>query len=361
MSFKSVVLLLVASGASMATSCGGEEPLPTSPRDLEVSSDVGTLELPGDFDSDGDGLSDVDEETIVRQYRPAFAYDGQESWFPVSIDTEWALLGEYVGFPGNTFWDLPSLSTAVQEMPGGDMILPEEIYTGIIFCTDTLDYGWQLPGGCNNAAVYVEAVPLNPFENWNGKSNLVWIQYWLLSGASASDNVFNINNPHTGDWEHICVLASLDDLGDKFAPPVSIHYHRHGGVDVADTAYAYRADRRCDTSGVTHSLCYGTKHPVVYVEAQGHGSYRSPGEGSCGPTGGGWLEWDDMLNNPIRFMVPHEASSFYEVTIFDLHGGKWGSDDSPRSPLVFNSRCDHDYKTNLSTVDWGGDCGSFCG
>jgi hypothetical protein len=41
-----------------------------------------------------DGITDINEERIARQYRPFWDHDLQEGYFPISV-VEWASLGRF--------------------------------------------------------------------------------------------------------------------------------------------------------------------------------------------------------------------------------------------------------------------------
>lgn len=60
-----------------------------------------------------------------------------------------------------------------------------------------------------------------------------------------------LTRPHNGDWEHVCILTSLNDLGNKVAYPLSIHFHRHGNVDIRGTAWSYHRNHECNSEGLS--------------------------------------------------------------------------------------------------------------
>ena len=223
------------------------------------------------------------------------------------------------------------------------MFTADTIAEGLEFCNDTLSPPNTYPD-CNDAPTYVEVFPVSGAHN--GKNDLVWIQYNLFYGYSAYDSSSPINGEHTGDWEHLCILASLDDLGAKTAFPVDMHFHSHGGYERSSTAYSWHSDHRCETHGLSHSACYGTRHPRVFVEAWGHGMHDSPGWSPVlgNPHNGGYGPADDTLNNPMYFMSEHRASPYYLNGIFNGFDGEWGHiGGSPKGPLNFNGACDHDW------------------
>ena len=46
-------------------------------------------------DLDEDGLADLEEEALLRQFRPVWDFDESETLFPISL-AEWAGLGERI-------------------------------------------------------------------------------------------------------------------------------------------------------------------------------------------------------------------------------------------------------------------------
>jgi hypothetical protein len=300
----------------------------------------GPVSPPPSDDLDDDGLADLEEEAILRQYRPVWSFDPSETLFPIGL-ADWAALGERVvaasGSGSAEYSDPASLLTAVRAFPSGVMVTAEEPHPGLPPCAGG--------SGCNDAPVFVDAIPVD--FALGGRGNLVWLHYWLLyhydlkRALPGSDQ----RPQHYGDWEHVCVLASLDDLGDPDAPPVGLHYHAHGNLDVAEEASAWHADAA------------GSFHPRVYVEAGGHASFRDPGETLLGPHFGGVID-PDGLQHPLAFLQPHDTNRSDPVDeIAAAFHGKWGQTDgetgvSPVGPLEFADPCDHDYDRSPSMSDW---------
>lgn len=295
------------------------------------------MALPEDTDSDFDGLSDSEEERLLRQYRPYWYFDGQEFIFPISI-TDWANLGRWVEDGGEKLFytNIVEMKNAVQILPNGKLA-PHAHMIG----------GWR-----ENAPVYVDALLMPPAFSDAGRDSLVWLQYWLLFGDDRKYDSFNIW--HRGDWEHICVLVERNRTSIK-TTPVKIHWHHHGGADISSSAYAY------------HSDTYGTRHPRVYIEAGAHGMFRDPGDGLYGPHDDNGGSADNPLDNQMIFMVPHwsNRSSRYEQDILAIFNGLWGNawewpTGPPKGPLEFNDSCDHDYRsfpTSGSFKIGSSDCG----
>lgn len=315
--------LLAALLAALAPACGGSGP----------------VSLPPSADSDGDGLADLEEEALLRQYRPVWDFDVTETLFPISLE-EWAALGERVVGPAGgsaAYSDPATLLAAVQAFPAGTMETAADPFAGLPPC--------GAGAGCNDAPVFVDAVPVG--FTLEGRRNLVWLHYWLLYHYDLKLALPGSNQrpQHYGDWEHVCVLASLDDLGDPDAPPVGIHYHAHGNLEVAATASSWHAD------------AVGRFHPRVYVEAGGHASYRDPGETLLGPHFGGRID-PDGLDHPIVFLQPHMTNRADPVDeIVNAFRGRWGQTTgetglSPIGPLDFNHPCDHDYDRSPGLSDW---------
>ena len=324
MSRRSLARLIWTAVACLSLACGDGGP--TSP--------------PPSADLDADGLADLEEEAILRQYRPVWDFDVTESLFPISLE-EWAGLGERVmaaSGPGSApYSDPASLLTAIQAFPDGFMVTRGEPYPGFPPC--------GAGAACNNAPVFVDAIPVG--FTLNGRGNLVWLHYWLLYHYDLKQALPGSDQrpQHHGDWEHVCVLASLSDLGNPAAPPVSLHFHAHGGLDVADDASAWHADQA------------GSFHPRVYVEAGGHASYRDAGVTLLGPHEGGAID-PDGLSHPLVFLQPHASNRSDPVDeIARGFHGRWGqtlgeTGESPIGPLNFNDRCDHDYTRSPSLSDW---------
>ena len=324
MNLRAIGWLAWASLACLSLACGGNGPM--SP--------------PPSADLDGDGLADLDEEAILRQYRPVWDFDATETLFPISLE-EWAALGERVMAASGTgsapYSDPASLLTAVQAFPDGFMVTADDPYPGLPPCGS----GAQ----CNDAPVFVDAIPVG--FTLEGRGNLVWLHYWLLYQYDLKLALPGSQQrpQHFGDWEHVCVLASLDDLADPDAPPVGLHFHAHGDLTVSDDASTWHAD------GV------GAFHPRVYVEASGHASYRDPGETLLGPHFGGRID-PDGLSHPLVFLQPHATNRSDPIDeIARGFHGRWGqttgeTGESPIGPLDFNDPCDHDYDRSPGLSDW---------
>lgn len=345
-----LVTVLVFLSFFLLASCSQERSVPTAPTNLELS---GVMAPPVNQDSDADGITDINEERIARQYRPYWDHDDQEAWFPISL-VDWSSLGRYVGVSSNSFSTLYSFHAAAINRPNDDIFTATGIYPGKSFCNDTL----SSPGlpGCNDAPTFIEVFPVSG--SHYGKSNLVWIQYWQLYHYSLSDNplIPGWNGAHFGDWEHICVLASLNDLGNKTAKPVDMHFHAHNHwFFVRTTTADWHSDLRCTTHGLSHSQCYGTRHPRVYVESLAHGMHYDAGSTLTNPHYGGYRFNDDQLNNPIRWLTQHPASDYSSYDTFKRFFGQWGhSSGSPLGPTAWNSACDHDYYPRYYQLIGGG-------
>lgn len=235
--------------------------------------------------------------------------------------------GEFL-WPNNIqYSDVYSLQDAVHVNPDGVLFLPSNIIVA---------------GRQSGAPVYVDAQLFPASYQINGKNNLVWLHYYLLFGEDRKYDSFD--NNHRGDWEHICVVVQRSSAGNKSALPVRMHWHHHANADIDASAYAY------------HSDSWGYKHPRVYIEAGGHGMYRNPGDGLVGPHLDNSGTDDNPLDNPFVFMRRHwsnrSGAPDAERDIIETFIGRWdqGGDGgitgpavSPRGPLVFNDRCDHDY------------------
>jgi hypothetical protein len=311
--------------AALALACGGSG---------------GPLSPPPSDDLDGDGLADLEEAALLAQYRPVWDFDASETLFPISLE-EWAALGERVmaasGGGSAPYSDPASLLAAVEAFPAGFMVTAEEPHPGLPPCGSG--------PGCNDAPVFVDAVPVD--FSLGGRDDLVWLHYWLLYHYDRKQALPGSEQrpQHHGDWEHVCVLVSLDDLGVADAPPVGLHFHAHGALDVADAASEWHAD------------ALGEFHPHVYVEAGGHASYRDPGETLLGPHLGGRID-PDGLSHPVVFLQPHATNRTDPVDeIARVFHGRWGqtigeTGESPIGPLDFNQPCDHDYDESPELSDW---------
>jgi hypothetical protein len=307
---------------------------------LACGGSGGPLSPPPSDDLDDDGLADLEEEALLRQFRPVWDFDMTETLFPISLE-EWASLGERVmaasGSGSAPYSDPASLLSAVQAFPDGFMMTRGEPYPGMPPCGSG--------PGCNDGPAFVDAIPVD--FSFNGRSNLVWLQYWLLYHYDLKLALApgQPRPQHHGDWEHVCVLVSLDDLGDPGAPPVSLHFHAHGGLTVSDAASSWNADG------------FGSFHPHVYVEAGGHASYRDVGVTLLGPHEGGQID-PDGLSHPLVFLQPHATNRSDPIDeIARGFRGRWGqtegeTGESPIGPLDFNQPCDHDYDRSPGLADW---------
>lgn len=320
--WKFLSLLLITTALTL-TSCAEDPMAPAGagegPRSDIRIGDVDPL-LPTTTDTDVDGLSDTEEETLLRQYRPMWYFDGQEFVFPISVG-QWGLATGSIG--PYRYWNLPSLKDAVYRNSSGTMTPTEYFIVG-----DREE----------DAPIYVDAVPMPRTFTVDGKRDLVWLHYYLLFGEDAKLILLPFGLRHRGDWEHICVLVERAAAGNKNRRPVRLHFHHHGQLDVSSSAYAWHRDG------------WGNYHPRVYVEAGAHGMYRNPGQGPVGPHASGAGSPDNPLDNPMRFMTSHWSSrrgtSRDEKDILQRFKGTWGDTaGSPRGPLQYNSACDHDYRS----------------
>ncbi|HUP19019.1 MAG TPA: hypothetical protein VM778_03595 [Gemmatimonadota bacterium] len=296
------------------------------------------------LDSDGDGLGDDVEMALILQYRPVWEWDAAEEIWPISVE-EWAGYGGRVmrGAESREYDDVASFASAAAALPDGTMETVADIRAGAAPCA--------AGAGCDHAPVYVDAVPAR-FSH-RGRGNLVWLHYWLFFHFDRKVLPPATDLSHYGDWEHVCVLVSLDDLGDPDAPPVGVHFHHHGLLDVVDAA-EWHADPAC-AGGTSSPGCRGTRHPAAYVEANGHGMFPGPGETLLGPHFGERSNAADMLDNPVVFLTPHSTNSTSPVDdAIRAFRGRWGQTPgaSPFGPLVPTQPCDHDWDATPTLGDW---------
>ena len=318
--------------AAAATACAGGGP-----------SGPGPDPDPG-VDSDGDGLSDDVEMALVRQYRPVWEWDAAEEIWPISVE-EWAGFGGRVtrGAEVREYDDVAGFAVAVAALPDGAMETVADVRAGAAPCA--------AGAGCDRAPIYVDAVPARFSQA--GRENLVWLHYWLFFHF---DRKFaqTLDLSHYGDWEHVCVLVSRDDLGRSDAPPVGLHFHSHGVLVVADAAAVWHADPAC-AAGTVSPGCHGTRHPAAYVEANGHGMFAGPGETLLGPHFGQRSNPAEQLDNPIAFLTPHSTNATSAIDdAIRAFRGRWGqtAGASPFGPLVPTQPCDHDWDATPALADW---------
>jgi hypothetical protein len=299
-----VACWVLAAGVGSLAACGGAGPIAS-----------------GEPDSDGDGLPDALEAALVAQYRPYWFFDESEALRPISL-TELARLGGVIAFEETTvpYSDLRSLLAAARAFPAGTLHLPDG----------------PIAGGVG-APVYVDAVPVPAHVEVGDRRNLAWLHFWLFFGDDVK--AYAPERSHRGDWEHVCVMAERDAVGERDRPPVLIHWHHHGAADVAIEADAWHADAS------------GAFHPRAYVEAGGHAIYRRPGT-FPGQHDDGHGTTDDPLDDPVVFMTGHDGQgpiAATEAAILRRFQGRWGQTlpapevASPVGPLVHNGPCDHDY------------------
>lgn len=320
----------VLAAALVAAACGGGGPSGPGPD-------------PGP-DSDSDGLRDDVELALVLQYRPVWAWDAAEEIWPISVE-DWAGYGGRVtrGAESSEYADLAGLLAAVTVLPDGTMETAADVRSGAAPCA--------AGGGCDQAPIYVDAVPA-AFSH-RGRGNLVWLHYWLFFHFDDKRLPPATDLSHYGDWEHVCVLASLDDLGDPDAPPVGLHFHHHDQLDVTEVA-EWHADPAC-AGGSSSPGCRGIRHPAGYVEANGHGVFPGPGETLLGPHFGARLNPADQLDNPVVFLTPHSTNaSTMADDVIRAFRGRWGQTPvrSPFGPLVATGPCDHDWGATPALGDW---------
>jgi len=320
-------LVLLTTSLALA-GCGGES---------DDAGPVGPPRVPSAGDLDGDGLSDDDELALARQFRPYWDLDPVETVFPISVE-EWAEFGGTVTSAGGTtrtYRDLATLHAAVLAAPDGVMTTAVDPFGGAPPCTDAVR--------CSGAPIYADAVPVS--FTLAGRSDLVWLHYWLFFHHDFKQTPLGTSTIHIGDWEHVCVLVAREDRGRLDAPPVGLHYHHHGSLDVVDTAPAWHADP------------LGARHGRVYVESGTHGMYPRPDRSFLGAHRGGGVG-DGLLAHPIAMITPHTTNASSTVDeVLATFRGRWGSDGTegnlnPLGPLEFNQPCDHDWRRRPARSDW---------
>lgn len=321
-----IVPVAVVAAIVFVAACGAGGAGPTGPPAGPPAADL-----------DADGLSDADELALLRQFRPYWDLDPEETVFPISVE-RWAELGGTVTSSdgeARTYDDPASLLAAVLAAPDGTMATAADPFGGTPPC--------EGGGACSGAPIYADAIPVS--FTLAGRSDLVWLHYWLFYHHDFKETSLGTSAIHIGDWEHVCVLVARADLGRLDALPVGLHYHHHGDLDVVDAAPAWHADR------------LGTRHGRVYVESGTHGMYPRPGRSFIGAHRGGG-PGDGLLAHPIAMMTPHTTNEGSPVDrILSAFRGRWGSDGSegnlnPIGPLAFNQPCDHDWKASPTRSDW---------
>ncbi|MDX1660298.1 MAG: hypothetical protein R3326_00795 [Gemmatimonadota bacterium] len=296
---------------------------------------------PRESDADADGLSDDLEIALLRQFRPFWDLDPDERLFPIPVNA-WARAGGAVvavdGADPRPYADLATLRAAVEAHPDGVMRPLGPPLEGAPPCPPGID----CPAG---APVYAEATPLVD------APDTVWLQFWLFYGFDEKNLEFGVLS-HRGDWEHVCVLVALAAVGDPDAEPLGVHYHHPGELDVT-------ADPEWVACREGASACVGRRHPRVYVDRGGHGSYPGSGATFLGPHRGGFEPGGGFLETPLVPVRPHPRNALgLETGILRAFRGRWGHEDAfttgpgPVGPLVFGNPCDHDFLPRPSSSDW---------
>lgn len=296
-------------------------------------------------DLDADGLADDVEVALLARYRPFWDFDLDEFLFPISVEA-WARAGGRLvagdGVTSVEYADLPSLLAAVRRHRQGVLHPVDPPLTGAPPCPP----GFACPGG---APVYAEATPLV------GRPDLAWLQYWLLFGYDEKRLDVGVFN-HRGDWEHVCVLVAVDSLASPAAVPLGVHFHHHGSL-VVRTSPEWVACR----AGAY--ACDGERHPRVFLDRGGHGSYSESGVDPLGPHRGGRPGNGGLLETPLVPIRPNRANADrLDDDVVRGFAGQWGHLDAattspgPGGPLVLSGPCDHDLLDRPTLADWTPAC-----
>lgn len=258
---------------------------------------------PNDKDTDDDGIEDNVEIDLAETYKPVLALAQGEIFYPTKVEN-------FLNY-SKLMWNVPSPDQEVEGPPVHDYSLQnyysDNYYLDLVFSdgtdADSLeDYSkiWHemLMDGKHRNITYVNVskfkakVRINyllPFETYiEGYA----IQYWFLY-------IYNYKFfVHEGDWEHITVFL------DKSQKPLAVVYNRHWTTQ--QCVYWNEVEKLGD-------------HPIIYVAEGSHASYSNSGrdllEGQYADYHWGNGDW--LFGENLNILMIQEQPWIY-------FKGKWG-------------------------------------
>ena len=230
----------------------------------EVIKEITVQESQGtEKDSDGDGLSDEEEEVLAIRFKPVLYFDSKEKCFPTNI--QYALdhsnlvtedgfeklskkinYEDFLGHTGLMY------NSYYLDNPEGDIRLGT---TGITNEITKLED--EYVESDKNNYPYTSYVHVTK-DTYDG-NNYIVIQYWFYYAVNNG-----INN-HEGDWEMVQVV--LDDTDSSTPKFLGYSQHYHGQKANWDSKHVSKEEFDADGDGKTE------EHPVVYIARGSHASY----------------------------------------------------------------------------------------
>lgn len=206
-------------------------------------------------DSDGDGIDDADEQSLIEDFAPHLYFHPDEAYFPVDIDfaVDNSELERYndSGPPILVEANPTRASLAAFDIPGDPESSPGNVY----YLNNTLGSIRDDSGilAAYQAGAYGDTV----YAHVTSDGGLTVVQYWFFYA-------FNPGrwNSHEGDWEMIQVELSGGS-------PAGIAYSQHQHGQRMAWADAHKEG----------------DHPKVYVSKGSHSNYPRPYQGQLGIAG----------------------------------------------------------------------------
>ncbi|HEC75722.1 MAG TPA: PKD domain-containing protein, partial [Thermoplasmatales archaeon] len=271
--------------------------------DYEEVKEYGTD--PNDKDTDDDGIEDNVEINLAETYKPVLALSQGEIFYPTKVENflnysklkEKKLIGEdywIIGPPirKEDYHYLKDYSTDDYYLDlYSDYTTDAENYEGVLNIWNQI-----LSEDKHTNVTYVNVskvkVKFITSEGQEIEKEIIAIQYWYLF----------FYNPaffyHEGDWEHITLFL------DEQINPFCIVYNRHWLIH---ESVSWESVKKMGS------------HPIVYIAKRSHASYPNPGK--HGITGG-WADyhWGDGAwihsNNLNMVLIQKQPWIYFE--------GKWG-------------------------------------
>jgi hypothetical protein len=240
------------------------------------------------FDSDGDGLTDTEEDQLATTYAPTLQFAGGEEFFPVEVEyfLNDAALYAKVGDESVLVDSDPSLEILSQTQGDYFLTAGSPTYDSVLdrYTSDRAIVGYR---------IYSRVSPV---------SSGTIVQYWFFY-------VYNLGalNEHEGDWEVIEI--QLDFSG---VPAFAAYSQHHAGQR---TVW-----ENVETVDETH--------PIVYVALGSHANYFRAHQGNLG------IEGDEV--NADGFSLSYSAIEVEVLGEFGSgrhaesqdwleFGGRWGN------------------------------------